>query len=56
MKAKYTGPHRDNWYGLNLVTGESYDVPPSLEAKVKSSKEWKTSPAKKAVKKRASKK
>lgn len=35
MKAKYTGKPVNNFYGLSLVTGEEYEIPSSLEAKVK---------------------
>ena len=50
MKAKYEGPHADNWYGMTLTTGESYEIPDHLQDKVKASPNWKTSARKKAAK------
>ena len=56
MKALYSGPHGNNWYGIDLCTGATIDVPARLESKVKSNPNFKiiAEPAKvvkKAVKK-----
>lgn len=53
MKAKYTGPHVNNWYGIDLTTDETYDLPEELAAKVKDHPHWKVSARKKSVKKSA---
>lgn len=41
MKAEYLGKPVQNYYGLDLVTGQVYEIPETLEDKVRSNPNFK---------------
>lgn len=52
MKAEYTGNPVQNFYGLDLVTGEVYDIPKNLESKIRANPNFKVKRGNKSASKK----